>query len=45
MIAKLASEINKPNGLFVVPKSIPEILEFLEKLPVRKIPGIGNVTE
>lgn len=45
MIAKLASEINKPNGLFIVPKTIPEILEFLEKLPVRKILGIGNVTE
>ncbi|CAD8158227.1 unnamed protein product [Paramecium octaurelia] len=45
MIAKLASEINKPNGLHVVEQSPTAVLSFLEKLPVRKIPGIGNITE
>ncbi|CAD8153511.1 unnamed protein product [Paramecium pentaurelia] len=45
MIAKLASEINKPNGLHVVQQSPIAVLSFLEKLPVRKIPGIGNITE
>lgn len=45
MVAKLASEINKPNGLFIVEQSKAAVLSFLEKLPVRKIPGIGNITE
>ncbi|MEP7016196.1 MAG: DNA polymerase IV [Verrucomicrobiota bacterium] len=43
LIAKIASEINKPNGqLEVVPEQVPE---FMEKLPVRKIWGIGEKTE
>ena len=43
LIAKIASEINKPNGQFeVTPEQVPE---FMEKLPVRKISGIGEKTE
>jgi DNA polymerase-4 len=43
LIAKIASEINKPNGQFeVTPEQVPE---FMEKLPVRKIWGIGEKTE
>jgi DNA polymerase-4 len=43
LIAKIASEINKPNGQFeVAPEQVPE---FMEKLPVRKIWGIGEKTE
>ncbi|CAD8159025.1 unnamed protein product [Paramecium pentaurelia] len=45
MIAKLASEINKPNGLHIVEQTPSAVLNFLEKLPIRKIPGIGNITE
>jgi DNA polymerase kappa len=42
-IAKIASDANKPNGQLVVdPVST---LEFVRALPVRKIPGIGRVTE
>jgi DNA polymerase-4 len=42
LIAKIASEINKPNGQFeVTPEQVPE---FMEKLPVRKIWGIGEKT-
>ena len=42
-LAKIASDLNKPNGLSVIP---PERVEtFLEDLPVRKIPGVGKVTE
>ena len=42
-IAKIASDIKKPSGLTVVP---PEYVEsFLRFLPIRKIPGIGPVTE
>jgi DNA polymerase-4 len=43
LIAKIASEMNKPNGQFeVTPERVPE---FMEKLPVRKIWGIGEKTE
>ncbi len=43
LTAKIASEINKPNGQFeVAPEQVPE---FMEKLPVRKIWGIGEKTE
>ena len=43
LIAKIASEVNKPNGqLEVTTEQVPE---FMEKLPVRKIWGIGEKTE
>ena len=42
MIAKIASDFQKPNGLTVV---IPGTeVEFLSPLPVKKIPGIGPKT-
>ncbi|WP_298245814.1 DNA polymerase IV [uncultured Christiangramia sp.] len=41
-IAKVASDINKPNGQKTVP---PEaVLEFLEELDIRKFYGVGKVT-
>jgi DNA polymerase IV len=43
LIAKIASEINKPNGQFEVTPE--QVSEFMEKLPVRKIWGIGEKTE
>jgi DNA polymerase IV len=43
LIAKIASEINKPNGQFEVTPE--QVLEFMEKLPARKIWGIGEKTE
>src|SRR2546422_9443841 len=43
LIAKIASEINKPNGQFEVkPEQVPE---FMKDLPVRKIWGIGEKSE
>ena len=45
MLAKLSTEINKPNGQYYMKPVKEEILTFLEKLPVRKIPGIGNSYE
>jgi len=43
LVAKIASEINKPNGqLEVKPGQVPE---FMKKLSVRKIWGIGEKTE
>lgn len=42
-LAKIASDFHKPDGLTVV---LPgEEALFLENLPVRKIPGVGPVTE
>ena len=41
-LAKVASDVNKPNGIFVItPK---EAVEFIENLEVRKFFGIGKVT-
>ncbi len=43
MVAKIASDVNKPDGLTVVePKNL---FSFLAPMPVRKIPGVGRKTE
>ncbi len=43
IVAKMASDFKKPDGLTVVkPADVPS---FLAPLPVRKIPGIGSKTE
>lgn len=43
LIAKIASDLNKPNGQCeVTPEAVPE---FIAALPVRKLWGIGAVTE
>jgi len=41
-IAKVASDINKPNGQKTI--NPDEILSFLEALPIRKFYGVGKVT-
>ncbi|WP_348723353.1 DNA polymerase IV [Tenacibaculum sp. 190524A05c] len=41
-IAKVASDINKPNGQKTIKPN--EVLDFLEELPVGKFYGIGKVT-
>ncbi|WP_299059107.1 DNA polymerase IV [uncultured Polaribacter sp.] len=41
-IAKVASDINKPNGQKTVHPE--EVLQFLEDLPVNKFYGVGKVT-
>jgi DNA polymerase-4 len=43
LVAKVASDQGKPRGLVWVPAGSEE--RFLAELPVRKIPGIGKVTE
>lgn len=43
LIAKIASDHNKPDGLTIVQNE--EVQQFLDPLPVRKIPGIGPKTE
>ncbi|MEO6871655.1 MAG: DNA polymerase IV [Chthoniobacterales bacterium] len=43
LVAKIASDLNKPDGQYeVAPNDVPE---FMATLPVRKIWGIGAVTE
>ncbi|MFT4256257.1 MAG: DNA polymerase IV [Pseudoxanthomonas sp.] len=42
-IAKIASDWNKPDGLFVVKPS--QVEAFLTPLPVGKIPGVGKVMQ
>ena len=42
-LAKIASDWNKPDGQFVIRPR--DVQGFLENLPVRKIPGVGKVTE
>lgn len=43
LIAKIASDFQKPDGLTIVTEDEKEF--FLEPMPVRKIPGIGPKTE
>ncbi|KAI9908032.1 hypothetical protein PsorP6_003829 [Peronosclerospora sorghi] len=45
MLAKICSDINKPNGQYVLPFTRESVMNFIRELPVRKIGGIGKVTE
>ncbi len=41
-LAKVASDYDKPNGLFVI---LPDqVMSFIEKLPIEKFFGVGKVT-
>lgn len=41
-LAKIASDWNKPNGLFVIKPH--QVLNFIQDLALNKIPGVGKVT-
>ncbi|MFT6267738.1 MAG: DNA polymerase-4 [Alphaproteobacteria bacterium] len=41
-VAKIASDMNKPNGQYLVKPD--QIIPFIEQLPLNKIPGVGKVT-
>jgi DNA polymerase-4 len=41
-IAKIASEMDKPDGLTIVPPE--KVREFLDPLPIRKMWGVGKAT-
>lgn len=44
-LAKMASNINKPNGQFAVPLTdTPQLLHWLHSQPVKRICGAGKVT-
>ncbi|TQV96934.1 DNA-directed polymerase kappa [Cordyceps javanica] len=44
-LAKICSNLNKPNGQYVLPRERNEIVAFMRDLPTRKVPGIGRVLE
>ena len=43
LVAKIATDFKKPDGLTLVPSDKVEV--FLDPLPIRTIPGIGKKTE
>ncbi|KAM3439157.1 hypothetical protein NHJ13734_003827 [Beauveria thailandica] len=44
-LAKICSNLNKPNGQYILSHERNEIVAFMRDLPTRKIPGIGRVLE
>ena len=44
-LAKICSNMNKPNGQFVLPSDRNTIMSFMRSLPTRKVNGIGRVLE
>ena len=44
-LAKICSNMNKPNGQYVLPSDRNCILTFMRDLPTRKVNGIGRVLE
>ena len=42
-LAKVASDWNKPDGLCVIKPS--QVQNFIQHLPLKKIPGVGKVTQ
>ncbi|TQS33154.1 hypothetical protein Golomagni_06511, partial [Golovinomyces magnicellulatus] len=44
-LAKICSNMNKPNGQYVLPKDRTTIMGFMRDLPTRKVNGIGRVLE
>ena len=43
LMAKIASDYDKPDGLILIPEA--DKVAFLAALPIRRLPGIGQVTE
>lgn len=44
-LAKICSNLNKPNGQFVLPRERAAIMAFMRDLPCRKVNGVGRVLE
>ena len=45
MLAKICSDINKPDGQTFLQNDISKIEEFMGALLVRKLPGVGKINE
>ena len=44
-LAKVCSDLNKPNGQFELRPNAEDIMNFVSTLNIRKVGGIGNVQE
>ena len=44
LVSKICSDLNKPNGQYELLEE-DAMREFVSQLPIRKVGGIGNVTE
>lgn len=44
-LSKIAADFNKPNGQYVIDPTKEAMMAFAHSLPIRKIPGVGRVTE
>ncbi|KAI2465171.1 hypothetical protein F4781DRAFT_425003 [Annulohypoxylon bovei var. microspora] len=44
-LAKICSNMNKPNGQYILPSDRNAIMTFMRDLPTRKVNGIGRVLE
>ncbi|CAJ2500132.1 Uu.00g029850.m01.CDS01 [Anthostomella pinea] len=44
-LAKICSNMNKPNGQYLLPSDRNAIMTFMRALPTRKVNGIGRVLE
>ncbi|XP_061173929.1 DNA polymerase kappa-like [Saccostrea echinata] len=45
MLAKVCSDMNKPNGQYIIPPTVEAVMSFIRELSIRKISGIGKVSE
>ncbi|KAM9360089.1 DNA polymerase kappa [Symphorus nematophorus] len=45
MLAKVCSDKNKPNGQYRLSSNREAVMDFIQDLPVRKVFGIGKVSE
>uniref|UniRef100_A0A915EBB0 DNA polymerase kappa n=1 Tax=Ditylenchus dipsaci TaxID=166011 RepID=A0A915EBB0_9BILA len=45
MLSKICSDMNKPDGQFQLENNRDKIVNFMRSLPIRKVSGIGRVTE
>ncbi|XP_005341786.2 DNA polymerase kappa [Ictidomys tridecemlineatus] len=45
MLAKVCSDKNKPNGQYQILPNRQAVMGFIKDLPIRKVSGIGKVTE
>ena len=45
MLAKICSDMNKPDGQTFLAANERAIRDFMSKLAIRKIPGIGKINE
>lgn len=45
MLAKVCSDKNKPNGQYRLTPTRDAVMDFIQNLPVRKVPGVGKVSE